>query len=195
MKTVGLTGGIGSGKTTVARMFKNLGIPIYIADDEAKKLMHSNKIKKNIIALFGEKAYQENQLNRTYIASKVFKDKRLLDELNQIVHPEVAKHFKNWLKKQKAPYVIKEAAILFENGSYKQCDKTILVISNKQKRIERVVKRDLSTTKKVLDVIENQWPDEKKITLADFVLENNSDLDTLNTKVCAIHEELIKLYA
>lgn len=195
MKTVGLTGGIGSGKTTVARMFKNLGIPIYIADDEAKKLMHSNKIKKNIIALFGEKAYQENQLNRTYIASKVFKDKRLLDELNQIVHPEVAKHFKNWLKKQKAPYVIKEAAILFENGSYKQCDKTILVISNKQKRIERVVKRDLSTTKKVLDVIENQWPDEKKITLADFVLENNSDLDTLNTKVYAIHEDLIKLYA
>jgi len=195
MKTVGLTGGIGSGKTTVARMFKNLGVPIYIADDEAKKLMHSIKIKKYIIALFGAKAYQENKLNRTYIASKVFKDKRLLDELNQIVHPEVANHFKNWLKKQKAPYVIKEAAILFENGSYKQCDKTILVISNKQKRIERVVKRDHSTTKKVLDVIENQWPDEKKITLADFVLENNSDLDTLNTKVCAIHEDLIKLYA
>lgn len=195
MKTVGLTGGIGSGKTTVARMFKNLGVPIYIADDEAKKLMNSNKIKKNIIALLGAKAYHENKLNRTYIASKVFKEKRLLDELNQIVHPEVAKHFKNWLKKQKAPYVIKEAAILFENGSYKQCDKTILVISNKQKRIERVVKRDHSTTKKVLDVIENQWPDEKKITLADFVLENNSDLDTLNTKVCAIHEELIKLYA
>lgn len=195
MKIIGLTGGIGSGKTTVADMFKELGIPVYIADDEAKKLMHSKTVKEKVIDLLGEEAYQNNQLHREYISSKVFNDKKLLEQLNQVVHPEVGKHFKRWLKKQKSIYVIKEAAILFENGNYKQCDKNILVISDEQKRIARVVKRDQSTTEKVSKVIENQWPDSQKIELADFVIENDSDLKTLKAKVCTIHDKLMKLYS
>jgi dephospho-CoA kinase len=193
MKVIGLTGGIGSGKTTVANMFKALGIPVYIADDEAKKLMHSDNIKEKIIDLFGEDAYRNDTLNRAYISSKVFKDKNLLEKLNQIVHPEVGKHFKNWLRNQKGIYAIKEAAILFENGNYKQCDKTILVVSDEQKRIERVVKRDQTTTDKVLNVIENQWTDAQKVKLADFVIENNSDMEALKAKVYTIHEVLMKL--
>jgi dephospho-CoA kinase len=195
MKVIGLTGGIGSGKTTVANMFKKLGVPVYIADDEAKKLMHSDSVKEKVIDLFGEEAYIDNELNRKYISSFVFKDKKLLEKLNHIVHPEVGKHFDDWLKKQMGIYVIKEAAILFENGNYKQCDKTILVISDEQKRIARVVQRDNTTNEKVVNIIENQWTDNQKIKLADFVIENNSDLESLKVKVYTIHEELIKLYS
>jgi dephospho-CoA kinase len=195
MKVIGLTGGIGSGKTTVANMFKNLGIPVYIADDEAKKLMHSEKVKEKVIDLFGNEAYINDKLNRTYISSKVFKDKQLLEKLNCIVHPEVGKHFNTWLQNQKGIYAIKEAAILFENGNYKNCDKTILVISDEQKRIDRVVERDQTTNEKVMHVIENQWTDNQKIGLADFVIENNSDLDALKAKVYTIHEELYNLYS
>lgn len=195
MKVIGLTGGIGSGKTTVANMFKDFGVSVYIADSEAKKLMHSKNVKERVIELLGEEAYQKNKLNRAYISSKVFSDKNLLQNLNQIVHPEVGKHFKNWLKKQQGIYAIKEAAILFENGNYKHCDKTILVTSDEQKRIARVVKRDQTTTDKVMNVIENQWTDDQKAKLADFVIENNSDLESLKSKVYSIHQELIKLYS
>jgi len=195
MKVIGLTGGIGSGKTTVANMIKKLGVPVYIADDEAKKLMHSDNVKEKVIDLFGEEAYIDNELNRKYISSKVFKDKNLLEKLNHIVHPEVGNHFESWLKKQIGIYVIKEAAILFENGNYKQCDKIILVISDEQKRIARVIKRDKTTNEKVANIIENQWTDNQKIKLADFVIENNSNLESLKAKVYTIHEELIKLYS
>src|SRR5690606_18426415 len=135
------------------------------------------------------------ELNRTYISSRVFNNKDLLEKLNQIVHPEVGKHFKNWLKEQKGVYVIKEAAILFENGNFKDCDKNILVISDEQKRITRVVKRDQTTADKVMNVIENQWTDARKLKLADYVIENNSDLESLKSKVYTIHEELIKGYS
>lgn len=192
MKVIGLTGGIGSGKTTVAQMFQDLGIPVYIADDEAKKLMLAPEVQKSIIELLGNEAYQNNQLNRAFIASKVYKDKNLLDKLNKIVHPEVGKHFKNWLICQKSPYVIKEAAILFENGSYKNCFKTILVMADKNKRISRVIKRDQTNSDKILSIMENQWADEKKMKLADFIIENNADLDSLKTKVYAVHKELIQ---
>jgi dephospho-CoA kinase len=195
MKVIGLTGGIGSGKTTIASMFKNLGVPVYIADEEAKKLMYSNVIKEKVIKLLGEEAYINNELNRKYISSKVFKDKHLLERLNEIVHPEVGKHFNKWLKTQNGIYVIKEAAVLFENGSYKNCDKTILIISDEQKRIARVVKRDQTSTDKVVNIIENQWTDNQKIKLANFVIENNSDLESLKTKVYTIHQELVKLYS
>ena len=116
MKIVGLTGGIGSGKTTVANMFRAFGISIYIADEEAKKLMASSKIiKRKLIALFGEKAYDNDALNKPFIADLIFKNSSLLEKMNAIIHPRVASHFKKWLIKQKSPYVIKEAAILFEN--------------------------------------------------------------------------------
>ena len=122
MIVVGLTGGIGSGKTTVGSFFESFGIPIYIADKEAKGLMNRSKvIKRKLIELFGESAYEKGQLNRTYLATKIFSDKELLSKMNAIIHPKVASHFKRWLKKQDAPYVIKEAAIIFENKLEHAC--------------------------------------------------------------------------
>ena len=117
MMIVGLTGGIGSGKTTIAKWFQSQDIPVYIADKEAKALMNRSKvIKRKLVALFGEDAYKEGKLNREYLASKIFNDKTLLAKMNAIVHPKVASHFNRWLKKQDSPYVIKEAAIIFENN-------------------------------------------------------------------------------
>ena len=191
MKTIGLTGGIGSGKTTVAQMFKDLGIPVYIADIEARKLTNSSKvIKRKLIELFGTSCYQDGVLDRKYVASKVFSDSELLDKLNSIIHPKVAAHFKKWQNKQQGPYCIKEAAILFENDSYKQCDLTILVVSPEQERIRRVIARDQISEKEVLARIKNQWSDEKKRKFADIVIEN-IDLISNENQVLDIHSSLV----
>ena len=148
-KIVGLTGGIGSGKTTVANFFSQLGVPVYIADLEAKGLMKRSKvIKRKLLQLFGKDAYIGVDINKPYIASKIFNDVSLLEKMNNIVHPKVASHFKRWLKKQDAPYVIKEAAIIFENGSYQSLDFIITVIASENIRIKRVMARDQSTEKK-----------------------------------------------
>ena len=123
MRIVGLTGGIGSGKTTVANEFKKLGVPVYIADEEAKTLMNKSKvIQRKLKSLFGNEAYENDKLNRPFLAQKIFNNKDYLQQMNAIVHPKVAKHFAKWLVKQNAPYIIKEVAILFENGSDKDCD-------------------------------------------------------------------------
>lgn len=191
MLIVGLTGGIGSGKTTVAKQFEALGVPIYIADKEAKQLMHtSSQIKEALINLFGNNAYIDDVLNRSYIASLIFNDNVLLAKMNAIIHPKVADHFKNWLKKQKSPYVIKEVAILFENGGYKNVDKIITVTAPKEERIKRVMKRDGSSLEKVLAIMKNQWSDEDKIKLSDFVIENLT-ISKTNTQVLKIHQALI----
>jgi len=180
MKIVGLTGGIGSGKSTIAKMFKTIGVPIYIADEEAKKLMNSDlEVRKKIIALLGEDAYIGNKLNRPYIAEIVFNDKEKLAGLNAIVHPAVASHFEDWKNDQHhADYVIKEAAILFENGGYKQCDYTILVTAPLDVRISRVLKRDNISREQALARANNQWKDSKKIPLADFIIHNKYLEDT-----------------
>ncbi|TJY36073.1 dephospho-CoA kinase [Pontimicrobium aquaticum] len=178
-KVIGLTGGIGSGKTTVANMFLELGVPVYIADIEAKKLMNKSKvIKRKLIKLFGEEAYIDGILNKHFIAQKIFNNKNLLEKMNAIVHPKVASHFKRWLAKQEAPYVIKEAAILFENNSYLNHDAIILVVANEEVRIQRVIKRDNSTKEKVKAIISNQWSDEKKKPLSQFVINNTTLLKT-----------------
>jgi len=190
-KIIGLTGGIGSGKTTVANMFLELGVPIYIADVEAKKLMNRSKIiKRKLTKLFGADAYLDDKLNKPLIAKKIFSSKVLLEKMNAIVHPKVAAHFKRWVKKQTAPYVIKEAAILFENGSYLQCDAVILVVANEEDRIQRVVKRDNSSIQKVKAIIDNQWSDERKIVLSQFVIHNNTLLDTRN-QVENVHKKIL----
>ncbi|MBQ0788114.1 MAG: dephospho-CoA kinase [Oceanihabitans sp.] len=174
MKIVGLTGGIGSGKTTVAKQFKKLGVPIYIADDEAKKLMNRSKvIRRKLLALFGENAYKNEELNRPYLAKIIFNDKKVLQKMNAIVHPKVANHFKSWLKKQNAPYIIKEVAILFENGSYKQCDYIITVTAAKENRIARLLQRDETTVSKIEAIMNNQWQDDEKIALSQFVISND----------------------
>ena len=191
MKIVGLTGGIGSGKTTVAKQFKKLGVPIYIADEEAKKLMNKSKVvKRKLKALFGDEAYVYERLNRPFLAQKIFKDKDYLQQMNAIVHPKVAKHFLKWLAKQNAPYIIKEVAILFENGSYKDCDFIITVTATIENRIERLLKRDETTVSKIQSIMNNQWPDEKKVELSNFVINNNNIEDTVN-QVKDVHNQLL----
>lgn len=190
MKIIGLTGGIGSGKTTVAMMFRDLGIPVYIADIEAKALTNRSKvIRRKLIELLGSEAYDNGMLNRGYVAGKVFNDPELLHGINAIIHPKVASHFKRWLSKQDSPYVIKEAAILFESGGYKECDKTILVTAPLTHRIKRLLARDGSSKADIEARMSNQWSDSDKKKLADIIIEN-IDLDDTRKRVIEIHKKL-----
>ncbi|WP_310994349.1 dephospho-CoA kinase [Aequorivita marina] len=190
MKVIGLTGGIGSGKTTVAKMFAELGVPVYIADIEAKKLTNSSKlIRRELTELLGEEAYLEGVLNRKYVADKIFNDKALLEAVNKIIHPRVGAHFEAWAAQQNSAYVIQEAAILFENGSYKKFDKVILVTAPRETRIARVMERDNTAAAEVEQRMNNQWSDEKKKVLADFIIEN-IDLETTQKTVQALHRSL-----
>ncbi len=189
---VGLTGGIGSGKTTVAKLFYKLGVPIYVSDLEAKQLMATNK--KLIIAiqkLLGEDAYIDGALNRSYISSLVFQNKDLLSKLNAIVHPAVAKDFLRWYANQKYPYVIKESAILFETGGNKHCDLVITVTASLQERVNRVVLRDGVAEKQVKNRIANQLSDKEKIKQSDFVI-HNINLSTTSTEVSLLHHKILK---
>jgi dephospho-CoA kinase len=195
MMIVGLTGGIGSGKSTVGTMFQKLGVPIYNSDVEAKNLMsRSKKIRSDIEALLGKESYLDGKLNKEYIARKVFKDKELLQRLNNIVHPAVRRHFKGWCKRQNAPYVIQEAAIIFENGTNEFYDRIILVTAPKDIRIQRVVGRDGIRPEAVLERMDNQWPDSEKVKLSDFVIENIRMEDTLR-EVGSVHHKLLKIRA
>ncbi len=188
---VGLTGGIGSGKSTVANIFKELGVAVYIADDEAKKIMNTDRgVKDKVMFLLGDEAYVNNELNRPYIANIVFNNVAKLKQLNEIVHPAVANHFDSWKNKQSGNYVIKEAAILFENKGYEQCDYTILVSAPEEIRIQRVLKRDKgSSINDIKSRMNNQWSDEKKIPMADFVI-NNEYLEKTKDQVCEIHKKI-----
>jgi dephospho-CoA kinase len=192
MIVVGLTGGIGSGKTTVANFFKELGVPVYIADDEAKQLMVRSKvIKRKLIALFGEDAYVDKELNKPFIASKIFRNKDYLQKMNGIVHPKVASHFKRWLKKQDSAYVIKEAAIIFEHNKEANYDFIVTVIANLDDRINRVIKRDNSNKSKIESIIRNQMSDEEKIKKSHFIIKNDSLEDT-KSQVIKTHQSILK---
>ena len=175
MLKVGITGGIGSGKTTVCRIFEMLNIPIYYADDRAKWLMqHDPNLKKNIITLLGEEAYLlEGDLNRTYIGKKIFSDKALLAKLNKLVHPAVFLDGQKWFEEQTSPYAIKEAALFYETGSYKQMDKMIVVTADREERIRRVMLRDGLERKAVEARMDKQLPEEEKIEKADYVIYND----------------------
>jgi len=192
MIIVGLTGGIGSGKTTVANMFIELGIPIYIADVEAKKLMNSSKvIKRELIQLFGTNAYSDGKINKAFLADKIFNDKDLLVEMNAVIHPKVKMHFKKWIKIQRSLYVIYEAAILFENGGYKECDYIITVTAPETVRIQRIIQRDNSTKQSVRAIMDNQWNDAKKVKLSHFVIENK-ELSQTAKQVKNIHQKILE---
>jgi dephospho-CoA kinase len=189
---VGLTGGIGSGKSTVAKMFMDLGVPVYLADDEAKKLLSGDpSVRKSVEKLLGEKAYIGDKPDRAYIASQVFDNSKKLESLNKIIHPAVRKHFKNWYTLQVAPYVIKEAAILFESGSNDDCDAVITVTAPPEIRIERVILRDHTTEEAVKARMKHQWSDEEKLKLSDFVITNTS-LKKTQDQVRKIHGQLLK---
>lgn len=189
-KIVGLTGGIGSGKTTIANYFKELGVPIYIADDEAKNIQNSESVIIKLRETFGDAIIENNAVNRAKLAEIVFSNPEKLKQLNKIIHPEVKKHFKRWLVKHKnESYVIKEAAILFESGSYKDCDYIITVVAPLESRIERILKRDKTTKEAILKRINNQWTDEEKIAKSDFVIQNEDVKEALN-KTYEIHKIL-----
>jgi dephospho-CoA kinase len=171
---IGITGGIGSGKTHVAQIFMKLGVPIYFADDRAKWLMITNlTIVKKVLQLFGPNAYDNDSLNRAYIANKIFKNKLLLEKLNSIVHPEISDDFNKWVESQKAPYVIKEAALLIESGSFKDLDAILTIDAPIEVRIKRAAYRDKQTEKEIERRIKNQLPNNIKVNAADFVINND----------------------
>jgi dephospho-CoA kinase len=172
-KIIGLTGGIGSGKTTVASLFRDFGIPVYIADEEAKKLMNSQEIINEVTRVFGNEVLHGHQIGREKLAAIVFSNPEKLQQLNAIIHPAVKSHFMEWVKKHHGRHiVIKEAAILFESGNDKDCDAVITVTAPLETRIERVLQRDKTTRDEVLKRIENQWPDELRLSKSDYVIEN-----------------------
>ncbi|CAI8279727.1 MAG: Dephospho-CoA kinase [Polaribacter sp. SA4-10] len=174
---VGLTGGIGSGKTTVLNYFKEFkNVAVYIADVEAKKLMNNSQIiREKLINAFGEEAFINQKLNRAFIAKIVFNDTKHLQVLNAIVHPEVAIHFKKFVYKNKdKAYILYENAILFETKNDRFCDCVITVYSLLEERVSRIIKRDTMTREAVLDRMKNQFSDEKKMLQSHYVIENNS---------------------
>ncbi len=195
MKIIGITGGIGSGKSTVVNFFRELGIPAYIADTRAKELMReSEELKEEIINLLGNDSYKNDEPDRAYIAEQIFNNRKKLTELNAIIHPAVHKDLRAWLKKIKQnnpPYCIYEAAILLESGSHHICDKVLLVTSPMEKRIERVMLRDNTSRNRIKERMAHQWSDDKKKKLADIVLDNK-DLDITKREVEKVHQMLIK---
>lgn len=174
-KIIGLTGGIGSGKTTIANYFMAAGIPVYIADEAARKIMQSEEIIEEIKKTFGAAIFESTILNREKLAQIVFNNPEKLKLLNAIIHPAVKKHFRHWILDHKnAPFIIYEAAILFESGSYKDCDKIITVTAPMESRIQRVIQRDNSSRDQVLKRINSQWNDDQRIAKSDYVIENVS---------------------
>ena len=177
MKKIGITGGIGSGKSTVCEVFRLLGVPVFHADIEAKNLQNNNlNIKYRIKELFGEDVYTpDGILDRKKMAGIIFNDQKFLEAINGIIHPGVRKCFQKWcVNYQKLPYVLYEAAILFESGFASDFDRNILVIADERLRIERVIKRDQITEENIKERIKNQMPDIEKLNKADFFIENNN---------------------
>lgn len=171
---IGLTGGIGSGKTTVAKIFSILGVPVFYSDDVAKSIVNTDThLKNQIIELLGEESYLDEIYNRKKVADIVFTNTELLHKLNQIIHPAVAQNFKEFLTDNKSDLVLKESALLFETGIYKNCDVNILVTAPLEMRIKRVMQRDAVTEDEVLKRISNQWNDEKKLELANYEIKND----------------------
>jgi dephospho-CoA kinase len=176
MLKVGLTGGIGSGKSFIANIFEAMGVPVFYADTQAHKLMETDgTLRKSIQETFGKDLYQTGSLNRQALANIVFADKSKLQELNALVHPAVHRAFRTWTKTQEqygTPYVIEEAAILFESGAYKNMDKIIAIAAPETLRIKRVMKRDNAEEEQVKARMRNQWTDNQRIKLSDFVIYN-----------------------
>lgn len=188
-KIIGLTGGIGSGKTTIANYIASLGIPVYIADDAGKKVMQTQEVLEAIKAEFGTVVFEENQLNRAKLAVIVFENPDKLKVLNGIVHPAVRENFNDWLaQNQKAPVVVYESAILFESGSYVNFDYMLTITAPLETRIERVLKRESISRDQVLKRINSQWTDEQRISKSDFVVENIA-IDLTKHKI----DEILKI--
>lgn len=188
MLKIGLTGGIGSGKSTVAKIFETLGIPVYYADAEAKRLMNSSETLKKVIRQnFGEATYENDQLNRKYLADIVFNDPEKLELLNALIHPVTINDAEQWMQQQSAPYSIKEAALLFESGATENLDFIVGVYAPQALRIKRVMKRDGLTTDEIMKRINRQVNEEMKMKLCDFVITNNEQ-ELLIPQVLKLHQ-------
>jgi len=188
MVKVGLTGGIGSGKTTVSNFLLDYGIPVYNSDSKGKTLMNANlELKNNIVSIFGERVYDNGILNTNLLSNIVFNDSTKIEQLNNLVHPKVAQDFNQWVgKNNNKPILVKEAAILIESGAYLNMDKIILVVSEKSTRINRVSKRDNSDLDSIEKRINLQLTDNEKIKYADYIIENNSSLEHLKLEVLKV---------
>ena len=188
-KIIGLTGGIGSGKTTIANYLKSIGIPVYNSDDQAKKILYLPETIDSLKSAFGNVVFTNELFDKDKLAKLVFNNPEQLKLLNQIIHPAVKVDFENWLKANKnSPLVIKEAAILFESGSYKDCDVIISISAPQEMRIQRVIERDHLTFDEVMSRINNQWTDEMRKNKSDYVIDNQ-DIE----KACAQTEDCIKI--
>jgi dephospho-CoA kinase len=185
MKKIGITGGIGSGKSFVCELFAELGVPVYYSDSRAKELVDGGgRLRNKITRLFGAEAYRDNRLNSRFVADKVFKDRMLLASLNAIVHPAVAEDFAAWaMSKTDHPYVLLESAILFESGFERFVDEVITVSAPVEVRIERVVSRDNVSRAEVMERIANQLTDEARENRADYTIYNNQNTENLMVKV------------
>ncbi|MBD79480.1 MAG: dephospho-CoA kinase [Crocinitomicaceae bacterium] len=194
MLQVGVTGGIGSGKSLVCRIFQSMGVPIYEADARARELTNCDpEIRRNITEVFGVHSYTQDGLNRQLMAQEVFNNQEKLDRLNGIIHPVVGKDYKDWCHLHATnKVVIKEAAILFESGSYKSCDKVILVNAPESIRLSRVVERDGVSEEEVKQRMANQWSSEKKMELADFLIMNDGS-QALIPQVIKVYKTLLEL--
>lgn len=191
MLKIGLTGGIGSGKTTVAKVFEVLGIPVYYADEAAKQLMNEDEVlQQKIISVFGAAAYTNGKLNRQYLSSLVFNNKENLELLNSLVHPATIADAAVWFSKQKSPYVLKEAALLFESGTAAGLDFVIGVTAPETIRMKRVMDRDGVTATEVKKRMQNQMEETIKMRLCDFVIHNNEQ-EMLTPQVLKLHEQLL----
>lgn len=189
---IGLTGGIGSGKTTVGEIFKHLKIPVFVADEEAKKLLRtSESLKQKLSDLLGPDLIREGEVDKAYMARRIFSDEKLLKKANAIIHPAVADAFALWHAKQNAPYVIREAAILFESGSHVDCDKIVVVTAPEDMRIQRVMQRSGESKEQIEQRMSRQWPQEKKEQLADFIIKNDHT-EPVIPQVLKIHENIIR---
>ena len=194
MIKIGITGGIGTGKTFVCKIFETLGVPVFYADEEAKLLIHSNpEINKAIINTFGEEAYQNGIYNRDYIAKIVFNDSNKLKKLNEIVHPVLKEQFNKWCKNQDYPYCLKETALLFETGSDKELDRVVVVDAPDELRISRILKRDpFRKEEEIKSIFKKQWSQKKKIQMGQNIIQNDGQ-KMLIPQVLSLHSFFLSL--
>ena len=192
IKRIGLTGGIGSGKTTIARILEAMSFPVYYSDYRSKELCdHDPGIQSQLTSLFGSKAYEDGKLNRPFLSERIFTNPELRQKVNEIIHPVVRKDFEDWASTQTSALIFNEAAILFETGAYKQFDAVVLVCAPISKRIERVMLRDLCDKASVEQRIQSQWTDEQKRSLTNYCIENNG----IQPVLIQVEELLMKLHS